>query len=76
MMAQLAANMSKSLSNSLTLGEPVTFVATFTAAPVQLRRGSVTFKNGAASVGTAPLVKRVATFSLSGLSLYGHSITA
>ncbi|AXC11973.1 Cell surface protein [Acidisarcina polymorpha] len=54
----------------------MTFVATFTAAPVQLRRGSVTFKNGAASVGTAPLVKRVATFSLSGLSLYGHSITA
>ncbi|AXC15040.1 Cell surface protein [Acidisarcina polymorpha] len=66
----------KSLSNPSALGEPVTFVATVTAASGPTPTGAVTFKNGAASVGTAPLVKGVATFSLSGLGLYGHSITA
>ena len=66
----------KSLSNPSILGDPVTFQATVTAASGPTPTGTVFFKNGGVIVGSAALANGVATFSISDLSLYGHSIAA
>ena len=66
-----------SSANPSTLGQSVTFTAT--VSPVgtgPTPTGSVSFKNGSVVVGTVPLVGGMAKFTISGLSLYGHSIAA
>jgi hypothetical protein len=59
----------------VTLGQPVTFTATVAGTKPT---GIVTFKDGAATLGTAPLAGGTATVSLttSGLTVGSHTITA
>ncbi|AXC15041.1 Cell surface protein [Acidisarcina polymorpha] len=66
----------RSLSNPSTLGQPVTFVATVKGESGPTPTGTVIFKHGAKTVGSAPLVDGVATFTIPNLTLLGHSITA
>lgn len=67
-----ALNLASSLNPSL-VGDSVTFTATLS--PVTA--GSVTFKNGASTLGTATLDSTgVATFTTSALAAGAHSITA
>jgi alpha-tubulin suppressor-like RCC1 family protein len=57
-------------------GQPVAFTATVTSL-LGTPTGSVTFKDGAAVLGTAPLAGGgVATFNVSSLSIGAHTITA
>jgi hypothetical protein len=68
-----------SSSNPSTFGSSVTFTATVTATSpgAGVPGGSVTFKNGAAVLGTEPLnASGVATFSTSSLTVGSHNITA
>ncbi|AXC09713.1 Cell surface protein [Acidisarcina polymorpha] len=67
-----------SSANPSTLTEAVLFTATVVSlgAGGPTPTGSVSFKDGAVVVGTAPLVDGVARFTTSGLSLYGHAIAA
>ncbi|WP_271582961.1 Ig-like domain repeat protein [Bradyrhizobium sp. CCBAU 45389] len=57
------------------LGQSVTFTATVTA-PSGMPTGTVTFKDGATTLGTGALAGGVATFSTSALAAGSHSITA
>jgi PKD repeat protein len=61
-----------SLLNPSTSGETVTFTATVTPAA----SGTITFKDGAAILGTGTLNGGVASFSTSALAIGNHSITA
>jgi uncharacterized repeat protein (TIGR01451 family) len=75
-MAASATLLSSSLNPS-TLGQIVTFSATATAAVGGTPTGTVTFKDGAASLGTGPLdTAGKASISISALSAGTHSITA
>ena len=65
-----------SLSTSLnpsTSGQTVTLTATVTPSSAT---GSVTFKNGAATLGSGTLSSGVATFGATSLAVGGHSLTA
>lgn len=69
-------NTSATLVSSLnpsTLGQPVTFTATVSPASAT---GTVTFLDGAASIGNLSLAAGKATFTTSGLVVGTHSITA
>ena len=57
------------------LGQPVTFTATATA-PYNTPTGTVTFYDGATSLGTGTLTNGVATLTTSALTIGTHSITA
>jgi hypothetical protein len=59
--------------NPSVLGQSVTFTANVVPSGVT---GSVTFKDGSATLGTVTLAAGVATFSTSGLSAASHPITA
>ena len=59
--------------NPSTFGSSVTFTATVSPSAAS---GTVTFKDGAATLGTGTLSGGVATFATSGLSVGGHSLTA
>ncbi len=72
---------STSLGSSATpsaFGQSVTFIATVTAtSPASgTPGGSVTFKDGAATLGSGAVSGGTATFSTSSLAVGGHSITA
>ena len=71
----LSATALASSLNPSTAGVPVTFTATVSGAG-GTPTGSVTFKDGAATLGSGTLGAGVATFSTSALSLGAHSITA
>jgi hypothetical protein len=58
--------------NPSTYGQSVTFTATVTSGAT----GSVTFKDGATTLGTTALSGTHATYTTSALSVGGHSITA
>lgn len=58
--------------NPSTSGSPVTFTATVTSGAT----GTVTFKDGSASLGTGIVSGGTATYSTSSLSLGSHAITA
>jgi uncharacterized repeat protein (TIGR01451 family) len=64
-----------SSQNPSVYGQNVTFQATVTGAG-GTPTGEVTFKDGATTLGTAPLVAGVATFSTAGLAVGTHPITA
>jgi plastocyanin len=57
-------------------GDPVTFRALVTAAPAVAPTGTVTFKDGPATLGTSGLTSGAADFSTSTLSGGSHNITA
>jgi hypothetical protein len=61
--------------NPSTFGAAVTFTATVTSSG-GVPTGTVTFKNGTATLGTGTLSSGKATFKTSTLTLGGHSITA
>jgi len=61
--------------NPSSYGQPVTFTATATAGSGVLA-GTVTFKDGAATIGTAAVVNGQASISLTSLSIGSHSVTA
>ena len=69
-------HLTSSLNPSL-LGEPVTFKATVrgsvTTSPIP--SGTITFKDGAKTLGSAPLTNGTASFTTSSLSLGTHNIT-
>lgn len=68
-----------SLANAALVGQPVTFTAVVRATPPGggIATGTVTFKEGATTLGTSTLdMVGVATFATSALSLENHSITA
>jgi Bacterial Ig-like domain (group 3) len=64
--------------NPSALGQPVIFTTTVTtvAPGTGISTGSVTLKNGAAIVGTVPLVAGKATITTSSLTHGTHSMTA
>jgi hypothetical protein len=66
-----ATGLSSSAPNSV-FGQSVTLTATVTGSPA----GSVQFKDGAGSLGTATLIGGVATLTTSALAIGPHSITA
>ena len=57
-------------------GQPVTFTATVTPTGSNTPTGTVTFLDGATTLGTGNLVGGVATYKTSSLSVGSHSITA
>ena len=59
--------------NPSVFGQNVTFTATISN---NAATGTVTFKDGATTLGTGSLVAGVATYSTSALTVGGHSITA
>jgi uncharacterized repeat protein (TIGR03803 family) len=61
--------------NPSAVGQPVTFTATVSSSSVT-PAGTVTFKNGSATLGTATLVGGVATLTTTTLSAGTNSITA
>ena len=67
-----------SSANPSIFGQTVTFTATVTAtAPASgTPTGTVTFKDGAATLGTGTLSGGVATFAISSLAIGNHTITA
>jgi hypothetical protein len=72
------ASTSTALASSLNpskSGQAVTFTATVTSGG-GTPTGTVTFKNGASTLGTRTLSSGKATFTTSGLSVGSHSITA
>ncbi|AXC11964.1 Cell surface protein [Acidisarcina polymorpha] len=62
--------------NPSALNESAEFQASVTASSGATPTGTVVFKNGNQLLGTAPLVKGVAKFTISNLTLYGHAIAA
>ena len=63
--------------NPSVFGQGVTFTATVTpTGGTGTPSGSVTFRDGTTVLGTAPLSAGMATFTLSGLAVGPHSITA
>jgi YVTN family beta-propeller protein len=64
-----------SSANPATFGQSVTFTAVVTS-DGGLPGGTITFKDGATTLGTANLGNGVATFNISALTTGGHSITA
>ena len=62
-----------SSANPTLVGQPVTFTASVTPTAAA---GSVTFKDGAATLGTGTLAGGIATFATTGLSSGSHSVTA
>jgi len=62
-------------TNPSTYGQSVTFAATVTSSG-GTPTGTVTFKDGAATLGTGTLASGSATFSTLALSLSGHTVTA
>jgi len=65
-----------SSANPSSYGQNVTFTAAVTSGSPELPTGSVTFKNGSATLGTSALSGGVATFSTTSLSVGTHSVTA
>lgn len=67
-----------SSANPSVVGQSVTFTATVTvpAPGAGLPTGSVTFKDGATTLGTGTLLGATATFSTTSLALGSHSIAA
>ena len=66
-----------SSSNPSLLGAPLTFTATVAPLVAGLPTGTVTFKDGATTIGSGPLnLSAQATLTTSALSLGTHSITA
>jgi hypothetical protein len=65
-----------SSANPSVLGQDVTFTATVTAKSGPTPTGTVSFRNGAEIMGVVPLTNGVANFTTSGLTLFGHNITA
>lgn len=72
--ASTTATLTSSRGTS-TFGQPITFTSKITSG-VGTPNGSVTFKNGMATLGTVPLASGTATFTTSTLSAGSHSITA
>lgn len=72
LLAASSTSMSSSSPTS-TYGQSVTFTATVTAAGAT---GSVTFLDGATTLGTASLAAGTAAFSIASLAVGSHSITA
>ena len=72
--AATTATLTSSRSTS-TFGQGITFTSKVTSG-VGTPTGSVTFKNGTATLGTAPLASGTATFTTSSLRAGSHSITA
>ena len=68
----------QSSANPSVYGTPVTLTATVTAVPAgsDVVAGSVTFMDGANTIGSAPVNAGVATLVTSALSAGAHSITA
>ncbi|AXC16050.1 Cell surface protein (plasmid) [Acidisarcina polymorpha] len=63
--------------NPSAFNERVTFTARVTASSGATPTGTVMFKDGSQLLGTAPLVKGVAKFTIpTSLTLYGHTISA
>jgi hypothetical protein len=58
------------------VGQPVTFTAIVSSAAPGVPTGTVTFMEGAAILGTAPLVDGEATLNVAGLALGSHAIVA
>ncbi len=74
--AASATTLASSLNPSF-YNQSVTFTATVKSATTGIPAGTVTFKNGATTLGTATLnASGVATFSSSTLAVGGHAITA
>src|SRR5207248_5800860 len=67
-----------SSANPSVFGQPVTFTATVSAvAPgVGIPTGTVTFRDGGNTLGTATLTNGTATFTTTTLSVASHVITA
>ena len=65
-----------SSNNSSNRGAAVTFTATVTSSATGTPTGTVTFQDGASTLGTGTLSGRRATFTTSGLGTGAHSITA
>lgn len=61
--------------NPSVVGQSVTLTATVTSGP-GTPSGTVTFKNGAATLGDGTLAGGIATFTTATLTLGGHSLTA
>jgi hypothetical protein len=57
-------------------GQSVTFTASVTSASGEIPTGTVTFKNGTATLEAVPLTGGVATFGTATLTVATHSITA
>ncbi|MGB2605220.1 MAG: Ig-like domain repeat protein [Candidatus Sulfotelmatobacter sp.] len=72
--ASTTATLTSSRSTS-TFGQGITFTSKVTSG-VGTPTGSVTIKNGTATLGTVPLASGTATFTTSTLSAGSHSITA
>ena len=70
--------LTKSSTTVLKFGQSVTFTATLAAVSpgAGTSTGTVTFKDGSATLGTGTLSGGVATFSTASLSVGSHSITA
>ena len=66
----------QSSANPSVVGQNVTFTANATAAVGGPVTGSITFKDGAATLGTGTLNNGVATFSTTALAIGTHPITA
>ena len=64
-----------SSANPSTVGQPVTFTA-FVSATGGTPTGSVTFKDGTTTLGSATLAAGVASFTTTALTAASHSITA
>jgi uncharacterized protein YhjY with autotransporter beta-barrel domain len=75
--ASTSASLTSSV-NPVVIGRSVTFTATVSAAPpaTGTPTGSVTFKDGATTLGAGTLSGGVATFTTTALAVGGHSITA
>ena len=65
-----------SSSNPSLAGQSVTFTATITTSGLGALAGTVTFKDGAASLGSGSVSGGVATFTTSALAVGAHAITA
>jgi Bacterial Ig-like domain (group 3)/Autotransporter beta-domain/IPT/TIG domain len=65
-----------SSANPASAGTPVMFTATITSGGGGTPTGIVTFKDGAAIIGSASLANGIATFTTSALAVGTHSITA
>ncbi len=64
-----------SSANPSVFGQPVTFAATVSSAADTAPTGTVTFSDGATSLGTGTLASGQATFTTSSRSIGSHSIT-
>jgi hypothetical protein len=64
-----------SSANPSVFGQPVTFTATVASTPAA-SGGTVTFKDGTTSIGSAPLTAGSAAVTVSNLAVGGHNVTA